>query len=66
MPVGYGALSAFSTSPTLYGGLDGSAKVMFGAGVGWFSSFLYKALKRAIAGKLNLTGTNVISEVTPP
>lgn len=66
VPVVYGALTAFSSSPTLYGGLDGSAKVMFGAGVGWFSSFLYKGLKRAIAGKLNLPNAKVISEVTLP
>jgi hypothetical protein len=63
VPVAYGALSACSTSSTLYGGLDGTSKVMFGASVGWFSSFLYKTLKRAIGAKLG--DKEMISEVTP-
>lgn len=63
VPVAYGGLAAFSTSEFFFEGIDGgSAKFMFGAGVGWFSSFLYKALKKAIRQKLNLKET--ISEVT--
>jgi hypothetical protein len=53
VPVVYGAGSSLSASAFLFEGIDGGAKFMYGAGVGWFSSFLYKALKRAIANRVN-------------
>lgn len=61
VPVVYGAASCASASQFLFEGIDGGAKFMYGAGVGWFSSFLYKALRKAIASRVNV---KEISEVT--
>lgn len=52
IPVLLGAAMALFDSAFLFDGIDGQARFMFGAGVGWFSSFLYKALKKAISGRL--------------
>jgi len=54
IPVVLGALSSLVQSDFLFTGIDGGARWMYGAGVGWFSSFLYKGLKKAALGKLNL------------
>lgn len=54
VPVVYGACAPVATSEFLFGGIDGGAKLMYGAGVGWFSSFLYKALKKAISNKAGI------------
>ena len=54
LPVVFGALSALSSSEFLFEGIDGGAKVLYGCGVGWFSGFLYKALKKAVANKVNV------------
>lgn len=62
IPVAFGGCSSVSGSQFLFEGIDGSAKFMYGAGVGWFSSFLYKALKKAIANRVNVK--EVITEVT--
>ena len=51
VPVVLGGLSALSTSEFIFAGIDGQAKVLFGSGVGWFSSFLYKTLKKAVSGR---------------
>lgn len=55
LPVLFGALSALSTSEFLFEGIDGGAKLLYGCGVGWFSSFFYKALKKAVANKAGVT-----------
>lgn len=62
IPVVYGGCSSASDSNFLFEGIDGGAKFMYGAGVGWFSSFLYKALKRAIKNRVDIKET--VSEVT--
>jgi hypothetical protein len=62
LPVAFGALSSVSGSEFLFEGIDGSGKFMYGAGVGWFSSFLYKALKKAISNRVNVK--EIITEVT--
>jgi hypothetical protein len=54
LPVVFGALSAVADSEFLFEGIDGGAKVLYGCGVGWFSGFLYKALKKAVANKVNV------------
>lgn len=54
IPVVLGAMSSLFGSALLFGGLDAQAGMMFGAGVGWFSSFLYKALKKAVSGRLGV------------
>lgn len=54
LPVVYGALSAVLRSVFIFDGIDGGAKVMYGCGVGWFSGFLYKALKKVVASKVGL------------
>lgn len=54
VPVVFGGLSALSNSEFLFEGIDGGAKMMYGAGVGWFSGFLYKTLKKAIANKVSV------------
>ena len=51
VPVVIGGLSSVVGSEQLYGTLKGQAATMFGMGVGWFSSFLYKTVKRMIAKK---------------
>lgn len=62
IPVAYGGAACIVQSEFLFGGIDGGAQFMYGAGVGWFSSFLYKALKKAIKNKVNIG--EAISEVT--
>lgn len=54
LPVVFGGCSAVSNSEFLFEGIDGGAKVLYGCGVGWFSGFLYKALKKAVANKVNV------------
>lgn len=55
VPVTYGALSSLVDSSFFFDGIDGGgAKLMFAAGVGWFSSFMYKALKKAISNRANV------------
>lgn len=54
VPVVFGGLSALSNSEFLFEGIDGGAKMMYGAGVGWFSGFLYKTVKKAVASKVNV------------
>lgn len=61
IPVAIGGLACIVNSEFLFQGIDGGGKFMYGAGVGWFSSFLYKALKKAIQTKM--VGKE-ISEVT--
>lgn len=60
VPVVWGGIAAMVNSTFLFEGIDEGARVMFGVGVGWCSGFLYKALKKAIYGKLGIT-----AEVTP-
>ncbi len=55
VPVVYGAAFGVFNSEFLFEGIDGGAKVLYSAGVGWFSGFLYKALKKAIAQRVNVT-----------
>jgi len=62
IPVLYGSCTSVSSSNFLFEGIDGDAKFLYGGCVGWFSSFLYKALKKAITNKVNIQG--IISEVT--
>ena len=52
IPVLYGAVSAAIPSELLFNGIDGGAKMLFGMCVGWFSSFLYKAVKKVMKTKL--------------
>lgn len=54
LPVLFGCFTAIFNSDFLFEGIDGGAKLMYGACVGWFSGFLYKALKKAIASKVNV------------
>lgn len=61
IPVAYGGAACIVQSTFLFEGIDGGAKFMYGAGVGWFSSFLYKAIKKAISNKM---GIQEVSEVT--
>jgi hypothetical protein len=63
IPVAYGGLTSLSSSEFFFAGIDGgSARFMFSCGVGWFSSFMYKTLKKVIRQKLDIKET--ISEVT--
>lgn len=55
IPVVYGMTSAVFKSEFLFDGIDGGAKMMYGAVVGWFSGFLYKALKKAISSKVGVS-----------
>jgi hypothetical protein len=61
IPVAYGGAACIVQSTFLFEGIDGGAKFMYGAGVGWFSSFLYKAIKKAVQDKI---GIKEVSEVT--
>jgi len=64
VPVVLGGLFSLSKSTWLFGEIDTlGGKVMFGAGVGWFSSFLYKILKKVI---LKETGVELPGESEPP
>ena len=49
IPVVYGCCTALVHSKWLFGDIDGlGGKVMFGGGVGWFASFLYKVFRKVI------------------
>lgn len=52
IPVVFGVLASFSNSSFLFENMDGTARALFGGGVGWFSSFLYKMVKRGIKQKM--------------
>ena len=55
LPVMIGMISAWMKSDFFFAGLDDrGAKVLFGAVVGWFASFLYKLLRKVIKQKLGL------------
>ncbi len=57
IPVLLGCAAAAVKSEWLFGDIDKvGAKVMFGGGVGWFSSFLYKIFRKVILQK---TGVDI-------
>jgi hypothetical protein len=62
IPVVYGGCASTSSSNFLFEGIDGGAKLMYGAGVGWFSSFLYKTIKKAMSNKVGV----LTSPSSPP
>lgn len=62
VPVVLGGLASLVPSQFLFEGFDGAAKSMYGAGVGWFSGFLYKALKKAVLSRL--PAGDAVSEVS--
>jgi hypothetical protein len=64
VPVAYGALASCIPSQFLFDGFDGGAKFMYGAGVGWCSSFLYKALKKAVLARAGMQPQDLVSEVS--
>jgi hypothetical protein len=66
IPVLVGGMASFVQSDFLFAGIDGGARWMYGAGVGWFSSFLYKGLKKAALGRLNLPDAAVASRPSIP
>jgi len=56
IPVVLGASAAFIHSDFLHGDIkDFGGRLLFQAGVGWFSSFMYKVLRKVI---LNRTGVD--------
>lgn len=65
IPVLFGALFALSKSDFLYGGIDSfGGKVLFSAGVGWFSSFFYKIFRKLVLKK---TGVDIQpGSIEPP
>jgi hypothetical protein len=62
VPVVFGGLASLVPSQFLFDAFDTGAKSMYGMGVGWFSSFLYKALKKAVLNRF--PGADVLSEVS--
>lgn len=55
IPVLLGCAAGFLKSDFLFPGLnDLGAKILFGGAVGWFSSFLYKALRKALKEKVGI------------
>lgn len=64
IPVVLGCCMAFIKSDWLFGEADTiGARVMFGGGVGWFSSFLYKAIRKAVQAK---AGVSIRDDDEPP
>jgi len=57
VPVAYGMLAGLSHNEYLFGPMHeaGVVCVMFGGGVGWFSSFLYKLVRKAAVKRLGLS-----------
>lgn len=57
VPVVYGGAFGFSQSEYIFGPMKESlfVCVMFGCGVGWFASFLYKGIRKALAVKLGVS-----------
>lgn len=57
IPVTLGALAGLIPSDFLFGDVkDLGGRILFGAGVGWFASFLYKILRKVILKK---TGVDI-------
>jgi len=55
IPVLYGSLAAFIKSDWLFGQIDTiGGKILFGGGVGWFASFLYKVFRKAVLAKVGV------------
>ena len=50
IPVCWGALFALSDSEFFFADLTGEAKLVFALGIGWLASFLFKLLKKILAG----------------
>lgn len=64
IPVVAGGCFGFSKSEFLSGDIDTvGARVMFQAGVGWFSAFLYKILRKVIQQK---TGVDIQPNTSTP
>lgn len=66
IPVTYGALIGLMNSEFLHGSANAEvgARVMWGMAIGWFSSFFYKVLRRAILKK---TGVDIKpGSIAPP
>ena len=69
VPVVFGILAAFLNSDFFFDGIgDKGGKFLFAICVGWFSSFLYKALGRVLKQKLgkDLSPPGIDSEAPPP
>lgn len=69
IPVVFGGLFSLSKSVWLFGEIDTfGSKMMFGAGVGWFASFLYKIFRKLILQKtgVELPGDSEPSEAAEP
>lgn len=63
IPVMYGCLMALSKSVWLFGQIDtAGGKVLFGGGVGWFASFLYKIVRKAVMVKV---GVDILPDEAP-
>lgn len=64
IPVVYGCLAGLSSSEFLFTGIpDPFAKILFGGGVGWFASTLYKLVRRLMIQK---AGLDPLPESLPP
>lgn len=62
LPVILGAFCGLIKSDFLFAGIgDKGGKVIFGAVIGWFASFLYKLLRKVIKQK---TGVDIIPDVS--
>jgi hypothetical protein len=55
MPVAFGLASGFIKSDFFFAGIgDKGGRLIFGAMVGWFSSFLYKCLRKVVKQRLGV------------
>lgn len=67
LPVFLGLASGFIKSDFFFAGIgDKGGRLIFGAVVGWFSSFLYKLLRKVILQKTGVDLVPDITEVDPP
>lgn len=66
VPPGLGGLLGIFSIPFIFSPTDFTTmggRIIFGVGVGWFSSFIYKVLKKMIS---KTTGVELPSGSTPP
>lgn len=64
IPVLFGCLAAFSKSQWIHGEAETmGARIMWGGGIGWFSSLLYKILRKLI---IKHAGVDILPSDPPP
>ena len=69
VPVVYGILTGLSHSEFLHGPLSTEkvlARLMWGGGIGWFSSILYKSVRKAILSKTGIDIQPTSGTIPPP